>query len=417
MSILFLINISFYFSLLFAKIRYIGSKIKSFNSFNPFLIIFLLQLPVEISRIIIGPSILLDKGIFDLYLNIAVLMTSLTLLCDFFILYISWKISSRVKLISETFDFNIRPDKMLLAAIFFYILFFIFLLLLSSHSFGFINWILNPRTGYQLHRTGAGQYWVFAISTLSVSFTLFCIYTKSLKRLFLLFLFIIFSSYMLGSKAIILDFFIFFLIILWLRKFKYFKLMTLIGIPVVMLVMLLNFFGGSLNSFDSLDLFTYFDYYKNSAQFFEDYYNGKIELFHGKIFISDFWNLLPRSLFPDKPYSYGITLVNEIYWPGAAEETNTPAFGGPVSYFADFGIFGVILFSLLNPFKFISYLFFWQLVKNYTYESIKSNSIILALFILFSSPVFLMNLSFPINLIFYFVIILTIMFYNRLVVK
>jgi hypothetical protein len=402
---------------LFAKVRYFGSKIISHNFLNPFLIVFLLQLPVEISRIIVGPYVLLDKGIFDLYFNIAVSMTSLTLLCDFIILYLSWKISSRIKLISETLNYKIRPTKMLLAGIFFYVLFFIFLLLLSSHSFGFINWIMNPRIGYQLHRTGAGQYWVFAISTLSVSFSLFCIYTKSLIRLFLLFLFTISSAYMLGSKAIILDFFIFFLIILWLRKFKYFKLMTLIGIPVAMLVMLLNFFGGNLNSFDSLELFSYFDYYKNSAQFFEDYYKGKIELFHGKIFISDFWNLLPRSLFPDKPYSYGITLVNEIYWPGAAEETNTPAFGGPVAYFADFGILGVILFSLLNPFKFISYLFFWQLVKNYSYESIKNNSVILALFILFSSPVFLMNLSFPINLIFYFIIILIIMFYNRIVVK
>jgi hypothetical protein len=192
--------------------------------------------------------------------------------------------------------------------------------------------------------------------------------------------------------------------------------MIFIGLPLVILVMSINFFGGNLNSFNILELFSYFDYYKNSAQFYEDYYSGRIDLFYGEIFFSDFWNLLPRSLFPDKPYSYGITLVNEIYWPGAAEETNTPAFGGPVAYFADFGILGVILFSLFNPFKFISYLFFWQLVKNYSYETIKNNSIVLALFILFCSPVFLMNLAFPINLIFYFIILLFIMFYNRLVI-
>lgn len=417
MIFLSILNISFYFLLLFLKVKYYGSKIKNKNFLNPFLIIFLFQLPVEVSRILIGPAFLMKNGIFDFYFNVAVFITSVALLSELLIMFVTWKISSRIKLISNTFRYRIRPSKMLSIAFFFYILFFVFLFLLASNSFGFINWILNPRLGYQLHRTGAGQFWVFAISTLSVSFTLFCIYTKSIFRLFILFLFFVSSAYLLGSKAIILDFFIFFLIMLWLRKFKYFRLISLFGVPLALIVMMINFFGGNLNSFDTVELFSYFDYYKNSAQFYEDYFTGKIDLFYGKIYITDFWSILPRSLFPEKPYSYGITLVNEIYWPGAAEETNTPAFGGPVGYFADFGIFGVILFTLLNPLKYISYLFFWQLVKNYNLDDIKNDSLILALFILFVSPVFLMNLSFPINLVFYIIILLIIMFHNRFTTK
>ena len=43
-----------------------------------------------------------------------------------------------------------------------------------------------------------------------------------------------------------------------------------------------------------------------------------------------------------------MALVNEHFFPGAAEATHTPAFGGPVPYFADFGLIGVIVYSFFN---------------------------------------------------------------------
>ena len=87
--------------------------------------------------------------------------------------------------------------------------------------------------------------------------------------------------------------------------------------------------------------------------YFKEYYSGKISLFYGQIYFSDFCTLIPRGLFPNKPYVYVITLVNEYFFPGAAAETNTPAFGCPISYFADFGILGLILIKFIDPFRFI----------------------------------------------------------------
>ena len=62
--------------------------------------------------------------------------------------------------------------------------------------------------------------------------------------------------------------------------------------------------------------------------------------------------------------------VNEFFFPGAAEETNFPAFGGPIDYFADFGLLGVIFLTFFNPFKFVFYFFLGQLLKNYKYSLI-----------------------------------------------
>jgi len=274
--------------------------------------------------------------------------------------------------------------------------------------------LLNPREGYQFHRSGAGFLWVLAISFLSVSFVLSTLYAKSRIKLFLIFFIYAFSAYFLGSKGIVLDFFLYFLIILWLTKYKKLKYIYIIMLPLVFGIMLYNFFS-SAGSTDFKEVFSYFDHYVNATMYYEAYYTNKIDLFYGKVYFSDFWNLVPRGVYPNKPYVFGITHVNEFFFPGAAEETNTPAFGGAVNYFADFGIIGVILFSFINPIKFISYFFLCQLLKNYTYETIVNNSYILLLFILFTAPYFLFYLIFPLNMALFFFISVIILLFNRII--
>ena len=102
-----------------------------------------------------------------------------------------------------------------------------------------------------------------------------------------------------------------------------------------------------------VDFADYFTHYPNSARYYEDYFSGAVSLFYGDIFLTSFWEYVPRILFPEKPYVYGVLHVVELYYPGGAESGNTPAFYGGVPYFADFGIAGVILFSLLNFQSFI----------------------------------------------------------------
>lgn len=418
MVYVFIINIISYFAVSLLKIKFFSKYFKENKLLNPFIILYLASLPVDICRVLVGPLYLLDNAVANPYYNYAIFVTTVGLLFDYFLLIITVRLTQNAKFVSKFLNFKTKPHKMLFAAFGFYLLFLISFFLLANHSFGIVNWIKDPRTGYQHYREGAGQFWIFAISFLSVSFTLVCIYIKRYPVLFALFLFYIFSAYFLGSKGILLDFFIFLFIVLWLRRFKYVKKIFFIGLPLAILLMLVNFAGNSgLSGLELKNVFSYFDHYVNSTMYFEAYFKGEVFLHKGEIFLTDFWGLVPRALYGGKPYSYGITIVNEHFWPGAAENSNTPAFGGPIPYFADFGLFGVITLSFFNPIKFIGYFFLGQLLKNYTFESISNNVLTLCLFIIFTSPYFLYGLPFPSNLIFYFFTIVLIVFFNRVVFK
>ena len=100
---------------------------------------------------------------------------------------------------------------------------------------------------------------------------------------------------------------------------------------------------------DYIKFFQYFDYFTNAAIYYDDYLSGDILLFGGDIFLSNFWGMIPRSIFEQKPIIYGILHIVEIYYPGGPASGNTPAFGGRVYEFSDFGFAGVIFFAAINP--------------------------------------------------------------------
>jgi len=419
MSFIFIINIFVYFFLQFVKLSYISSYFKNrkFSGINPFIILFLFKLPVDLFKVVIGPPFLLENGIENVYYNIAIAITSLSIFVEYLLLRFAFLISNKYTFNSYSLNIKTRYLKMMHASIVFYFLFFLSFYMLTSSSFGFVNWLKDPRTGYQLHRVGAGQFWVFSISFLSVSFTIFTLYVKKNINLFIFLLFYLYSAYLLGSKGIVLDFLVFFIIVLWVRRFQNLKKVFLIILPLALVLMLVNFFSSMGFNGDGTDyekVLSYFDYYINSAMYFKEYYSGKISLFYGQIYFSDFWSLIPRGLFPNKPYVYGITLVNEYFFPGAAAETNTPAFGGPISYFADFGILGVILMTFIDPFKFIYYFFLCQLLKNYDYIKIKNNLFVFIMFLFFTAPFFLFSLSFPLNMLFLLFVSLILLFINKI---
>jgi hypothetical protein len=155
-----------------------------------------------------------------------------------------------------------------------------------------------------------------------------------------------------------------------------------------------------LNPSEIIDILRYFDYYSNSAMYFEAYSKNQIDLFHGKIFLTSFWSLLPRTYFPNKPYVYGFLFVNEFFFPGAAERTHTPAFGGPMAAFADFGILGVILYAIFNMNTIITNFCCYLLLARYNISQIKYNVFLLLLFLSAFAPSFLSYFSFPITAIF-----------------
>ena len=347
MDFLCLINLFFFVFLTIYYPIYISKSLK-LKLLNPITILVVVTMPIALFKAFFGPAYLLNEGLFDKYYNFAILMANIQLIITLYVTIILFKIFRSYHYSITNFLYKITPKwrikrtKMFLVSFVFLLLFLISFYLLSS-TFGFINWILSPRTGYQYHRVGAGEYYAFALLFLSTSFSILLLFLRKNRSIYLFSIVYIFFAWFLGSKHIMLNFCIYTITVLWFRNVD--NLGKIIGYatPIIFIPMLLNF-----GSFDLSEIATYFDYYVNSAMYYKEYFSNGIDLFYGQIGLTDYWALVPRSLFPDKPYVYGFLLVNEHFFPGAAEATHTPAFGGPVPYFADFGLIGVIVYSFFN---------------------------------------------------------------------
>ena len=347
MDFLCLINLFFFVFLTIYYPIYISKSLK-LKLLNPITILVVVTMPIALFKAFFGPAYLLNDGLFDKYYNFAILMANIQLIITLYVTIILFKIFRSYHYSITNFLYKITPKwrikrtKMFLVSFVFLLLFLISFYLLSS-TFGFINWILSPRTGYQYHRVGAGEYYAFALLFLSTSFSILLLFLRKNRSIYLFSIVYIFFAWFLGSKHIMLNFCIYTITVLWFRNVD--NLGKIIGYatPIIFIPMLLNF-----RRYDMSEIATYFDYYVNSAMYYKEYFSNGIDLFYGQIGLTDYWALVPRSLFPDKPYVYGFLLVNEHFFPGAAEATHTPAFGGPVPYFADFGLIGVIVYSFFN---------------------------------------------------------------------
>lgn len=416
MDLLFCVNILLYIFLECYYPIFLSKKL-NLGIISPVTILAYSSIPILLFKVFLGPAFLLDNGLFNKYFNYAILMTNTSLIMKYVVTALFLHLCLHSKLIKrfvKTFmpHWHFRNNKVVLASIiilFFAILFFI---LLASHSFGVVSWILNPREGYQFHRSGAGHFYVLSILCLSVSYTIFSIFLKKDSRVILCTVVYMFLAFMLGSKGVILSFCVSCLIFLWFRRYKYLSRIFLLAVPFVCLLLLINF-----GSFEYSEIASYFDYYVNSAMYYEEYFKGGIDLFYGKISATNFWGLLPRALFPEKPYVYGMLLVNEHFFPGAAEASHTPEFGGPVMAFADWGVMGVIFSSLFNYniiFKIVLYLF---LFKDYNIETIRNNPSKLYCLIILFSPSFMFLVGFPLSFILWLFIVKIISLTNRVVIK
>lgn len=293
-----------------------------------------------------------------------------------------------------------KPDRMRYAAWVFLGLYFVSFLLLSQ-SFGVLNWIASPRTGYQLHRAGAGQWFAFAITFLSTSMILATVYVRSTHSILLLSPIYLLFVYLLGSKGFIVAFALYLVIILALRRYTYLK-------PVAIVIgggaasFVVTTFVSSLGGFGLQEISQYSDYFVNAALYYKSYLNGGIPLFHGEIFLSNLWGLVPRGLYPNKPYVYGMIKVIEYFYPGSAEQTSTPAFS-TVDYFADFGWLQVVVSALLSPQNFINALLYVVVLPRLgalNQQTRTAHSRILTYcFLILTAPAFLLYFDFPLNLI------------------
>jgi len=347
--ILFIFNIALALVLICWPI-FISKKYLNLPFINPLTIHVAINFPVEIMKLIIGPIFLLEKGIFDVGYQYAVAASNFFTAFQVFgfVWFINFFSKYKFEKILPFQNFILAPTKLRYCSIIFFFLYGLFFFLLTSGEFGFFNWIINPREGYQLHRTGNGHWFALCVSALSISYFLRCLSKRNSDGIIQISIIYLFFSYFLGSKGVMLWYFESTLVILWFTGYKKLKFIATIGLPLVFLLLIFNLYLALGNNFEIASVMEYFDYFANGAVYYNSYINDEIKLFYGEVFAGSFWDYIPRALWNDKPVVYGITIINEYFYPGQAELTNTPAFGGAVTQFADFGWFGLLIFGFFS---------------------------------------------------------------------
>jgi len=409
LTILYLINLALSFLFLFWPIWF-STKVLKLDPINPFTILLCLSLPFEIMKLYVGPLVLVDQGLFDEGYQFALLMGSLYSLMQILSLLFFYRFFSINKLDYIFFKGSnyIRKKSICRGAQIFFVIYILSMYQLMSAEYGIVNWLLNPREGYQLYRTGFGHWYALSVSALSVSFVLFFLAKPEPRSLLWVTFWHIIMGYFLGSKGLILSIFGASLVFMWFIRWKHLYKFLILGTPIILCLLLYNLYLALQDGFDILAIAQYFDYYKNASDYYNAFFNNEISLYEGEIFLSSFWSYVPRFLFPDKPFVYGITLINEFFYPGQAELTNTPGFGGAVLEFADFGLIGVILYGFFSSKSIMLALTSSIIFKGKDIDFNKINTVIIIILLTQYAPGFGSYLSTGLYLILLIGVILTI---------
>jgi len=404
---------------------YLSAK-ASKNFYNPFLILFIFSFPIFVFTYLISP-IGSNIDITDNYYNKIIFLTNvelfIKLLLTMFVVKNFERIVKYAVNLQKTFlkyfireNITLRPKSLLIIFFFLYIFSFI---LLSKTNGGILNWISEPRYNYQNSREGNGIFYALAVTFLSI-FSYFSVTYSIKNRLKLIIIVILncFCWYVMGSKGFVIAFLQFFILYslifnrkllpIWVLPLSFFLIIVL----SIKLFNLESIDFKTINFFFTEVVFNYFDQIKVSISYFENLAMGKVNLFYGEVFTSGFWTYVPRSFYPQKPFTYGTLLVNEALFPGSAELGNTPAFVEVVYDYLDFGFLGVIINSIFN-FNYIMntaiLLFF---IKNYKIANSNTNTLFLGLFMI--APSFLFFFPFILKIIIYLIVIIIIYNINRL---
>lgn len=207
-------------------------------------------------------------------------------------------------------------------------------------------WLKNPRLGYQNFRSGVGFFWALYISSISLLVAHY--YSRKEIRFLTVLVLTLFFFYS-GSKYLTLVSLISYFFFKIFKNEKI-KISSVVIISLVVIVLFLIQFDQFSSNQEFIERFsTYMDFVKNARLVYMDYNLGYLEFKKGLIFITSFWEYVPRGIFPDKPWVYGSLIVLEDYYPGLAKTGHTPSFGFLTAEFVDFGYLGSILYFLKSP--------------------------------------------------------------------
>jgi hypothetical protein len=327
---------------------YYSTKVLGLKLVNPITIVLIVNMPIDVFKLFFGPFFLLDgegsKGLYFAYL-----MTILNMAVQLFLIILYLKSKTirffAMKICSgKRYILQANFKKLMFLFLFLAVVFF---LILAVRSGTFLKWFFDPRDAYINNRVGNGIFYALSINFLSIA-SFFAFFQKvNLKIITFRFILFSFFLYPFGSKGLYINLFISFFIAVWrIDSRKLLKIISPAG--VIMTLLVLYNFNSNLTSINFEQVSAYFDYFFNAAIYYDDFFSGIHELYFGKLYLSSFWEYVPRGIYPDKPYVYGILNIVEYYYPGGPASGNTPAFGGQVLEFADFGILGVIFNSIFS---------------------------------------------------------------------
>lgn len=223
-------------------------------------------------------------------------------------------------------------------------------------------WITNPREAYLNHRSGFGIYYITYLYSLLILYlyTLFMIKPKHFRLIIITSIFFFFALFS-GKKAFAL---LFFVISICYCNFniKAFSLKALTIVTTIILAIIANliYFGSGVEDNQIENILDYFNYADLTSEFL--YRQEEFGYYLGKAFLTSFWVLVPRSLYAEKPYEYGASLVHEILRPGLAEAGHTAGYFMWIEPYLDFGILGVIITFIFKGWISRS-IFEWYLVN------------------------------------------------------
>jgi hypothetical protein len=235
----------------------------------------------------------------------------------------------------------------------------VFLALMVASGAGTL-WITNPRMAYQNFRAGSGFLFLL-VQWISISGLLIYLFGRPqtiLSSLKALAIYVPIASFT-GSKAAIISG-----LVLWssfcnfsIRRIPIVWLLGAIALFIPLILSLLVVQGAYGDLFEALDYFK--DYVATTATFlgrFDDF-----GLRYGSASFSDLWFYVPRSIYPAKPFEYGLTLIHQVLFPGMAELGHTPGILPWALPYLDFGTFGVFASGVIGGmFKRLAYEFFLE---------------------------------------------------------
>ena len=361
----------------------------------------LASFPVELLRLVGGPVFLIEGGIaspsYQSWLMIENIALAIGLIVSVTVSLVAFRRTDPT-IVKRAPDTD-HSQALQIAAAFFVALCFVSFVLTSSLGYGTINWIINPRAGYQGFRDSVGPFYAMMTTSLSVgAFLALLAVRRSRIKIVLVVIALMPLAYLTGSKGVILTLFILAAEI-YLFTFRRIPLWALAAAAIPVAALMLIQFGSA----DFVDVFSYFDYYFNTTMIYDALTTNHLSYFGGAVTLSDYWGLVPRGLYPDKPYVYGGVMLSDLIYPGSAALGSTVGFGGPINAFADFGIGGVIAQTIIDPFRWITALLFGftaRIVAAHGADAMKGRvAYVVVLFVLLDWPS-LAYFAFPLNVAF-----------------